>query len=876
MDPVLVKHLNQLTTVITPSRRMSARIRQDSNAIFAEKQRCWSTPRVYALNDWLVSCWEQLEIDGTIAQQLLSSTQSLLRWEYIIQQESMNKPLLRTYEAAKSAFEAWDHHHQWLCQTILNEPSDNIDHATFRQWAKTYHEWLSANHYIDVVQLPEKLLEMFIVEPRFKQKLVLYGFEEFSPLLARFFQTLNQHSWEIESLAPIAIASKPTRAFFAQPDQEFICAAAWAKDLLAKGKRNIAVVVPDLAKHRNRIEILFKDLHEPLGICQPAAEVSQKFNISAALPLIQYPLIHDALTMLKFSLSPGKLSAYLTLLQSPFFGKSETESMDRVRHGQDLKLVPLASWSLATALDFLTKLPSANLKEWQRMLQALASYVKTFQNRHRFSEWAIHFKNMLQILGWPGERVLNSIEYQIVKRWHELLHEMSLCDSILEAANFSQALNTLQKIAANIPFQPQDKGAPVQILGLLEAVGQHFDHLWVTGLNHEAWPPPARPNPFIPIELQRKLKMPHASSEREMIFAQKVTDRLKESAPEIIFSYAIQENERVLGPSNLIREIPLNTEYSNTYLNALSPLDSLLITQTVLEEVFDSKAPSITNEESFTGTSRTLTLQSLCPFKAFAEIRLKAKPLLESTIWLEPYQQGILIHQILEKYWSTALSHTEFNLEEMIETLIDQQLKIMIKGSPASYIEVEKWRLKTILLDIIEKEKERPPFKVFANEVEKSLDLAGLNFRFRFDRIDLDQENRYFLIDYKTGKVSIADLFGARPKAPQMPLYFLAAEDLSFQAFIVAKLSSQGCEFEGLSSVDIGIPGVKTLTQWRNNDSGLPETWEDLSHYWRQQLEPLAESFKEGKASVDPLEGMQTCQHCQLRCLCRIAERNSA
>ena len=64
---------------------------------------------------------------------------------------------------------------------------------------------------------------------------------------------------------------------------------------------------------------------------------------------------------------------------------------------------------------------------------------------------------------------------------------------------FAQALSRLGELAAASPFQVENEGAPIQIMGLLEATGLRFDHLWIMGLHDEALPAAANPNPFLPI-----------------------------------------------------------------------------------------------------------------------------------------------------------------------------------------------------------------------------------------------------------------------------------------------------------------------------------------------------------------------------------------
>jgi hypothetical protein len=80
--------------------------------------------------------------------------------------------------------------------------------------------------------------------------------------------------------------------------------------------------------------------------------------------------------------------------------------------------------------------------------------------------------------------------------------------------------------------------APIQILGLLEAAGQPFDALWVTGLAAERWPAAAQPNPLLPASWQRERNVPHSTAARELAYAQAITAQLTRAAPAVVVSHA--------------------------------------------------------------------------------------------------------------------------------------------------------------------------------------------------------------------------------------------------------------------------------------------------------------------------------------------------
>ena len=121
---------------------------------------------------------------------------------------------------------------------------------------------------------------------------------------------------------------------------------------------------------------------------------------------------------------------------------------------------------------------------------------------------------------------------------------------------YDEALSRLRRLAAGSPFAAGDEGAPIQIMDMLEAAGSRFDSLWIAGLHDREWPPPARPNPFLPLALQRLAGAPQSSAERELKYARRLTERLMQSAPAVICSHPTHSGEEPLRISSLIAHLP--------------------------------------------------------------------------------------------------------------------------------------------------------------------------------------------------------------------------------------------------------------------------------------------------------------------------------
>src|SRR5262245_57363419 len=196
------------------------------------------------------------------------------------------------------------------------------------------------------------------------------------------------------------------------------------------------------------------------------------------------------------------------------------------------------------------------------LLRALLEKLYALRETGLFSqktpaEWARHFSAVLDAAGFPGERALDSDEFQTRAKWHEALAELSRLDRVSNEMPFSRALQALRRICADTLFQPETPDTPIQVLGLLESAGVEFDHLWVAGLTDEAWPLKSSPDPFLPLAQQRKAGIPEASAEASLALDRRITDAWKRAAGEVVFSHFTKEEDREVLPSPLIAEVPV-------------------------------------------------------------------------------------------------------------------------------------------------------------------------------------------------------------------------------------------------------------------------------------------------------------------------------
>jgi ATP-dependent helicase/nuclease subunit B len=170
-----------------------------------------------------------------------------------------------------------------------------------------------------------------------------------------------------------------------------------------------------------------------------------------------------------------------------------------------------------------------------RRLAALAEFAgANLRGFRRAGEWARTALELLDVIGFPGERTLDSGEHQVLQKLHETVAAFATLDRVAGRMRFGEALERLSRMARETLFQPEAPDVPVQILGVLESAGMQFDHLWVSGLTDEAWPLAARPTPLIPVALQRSAGVPEASPAAALELDARITRGWLCAAAEVI------------------------------------------------------------------------------------------------------------------------------------------------------------------------------------------------------------------------------------------------------------------------------------------------------------------------------------------------------
>ena len=838
----------------------------------AAGRKTWCSPEILPWSRWARRCWEDCFYSGASGpsgprQVLLDPHQERVVWEQVIAESPAGANLLLTSATAHQAAQAWELLHAWRLPVSDPAWETTKDGKTFLQWAAAFESRCARQGWLNQARLVDSVAERIRSGAvAFPAKVLLIGFDEFTPQQEGLWQALRGAGCRLEEIQPPSAPAAAALVGLDSVEEEILTAARWARRALEGGASgNIGIVVRGLSGLRAKVERIFADILNPGGLLPGSPERPPAFHISIGAPLVEYPVVQAALLILEMGPETLALEKAASLLRSPFLRGSQSERTRRaVVYTELAKLggidVEIEALGRAASKNGCPAL-AASLSQWCGLRSAA-------RRRQRASQWSETFSLALSALGWPGERGLNSAEFQTVQKVSELLSQLAGLNFTLPEIGWQEAAARLRKLTSETQFQPEGAGEPIQILGILEASGMCFDHLWIAGLHDDAWPPAPSPNPFLPARLQRSHGLPHASAQRELAFARAATNRLLASAPQIVVSYPKRDEDRDLGPSPLLAALQQKSS-ADLALSDRNSFAERIRGQTELETLIDDTAPPFGLESPTRGGSDVFRLQSACPFRAFAELRLGASKPEAAEPGLPAKDRGILMHSALQSLWlqlgsqANLCSPAEEELKEQIGAAVDFAMtkNPPRRRLPARHWSLERARLQKLLGEWLEIEKQRKRFTVIEREKKRAIEFAGLQLELRIDRIDQLEDGRQIFIDYKSGLTAISKWGGERPDEPQLPLYCVTHEQQP-AAIAFAQVHKGELKFKGMAEEEGLLPGVPAKT---NLSSQIPE--------WKENLERLGREYRAGRAVVDPKDPSVTCEQCGLQALCRIYEQ---
>ena len=868
--------------VVTSNRRLARSLAAEFDQHQAQQvQTVWKTPQILPFTAFVTQLYDAAQHDPALTgvRTPLTPAQERALWQAVVGDSELG--LLSSAAAAALAADAWMLAHQWNVASRVRRYTSVADTRVFVSWAGDYLRRVNAAGATDHARLPDVVrghVESGAIAAPLR--VVLAGFDETTVQQQQFFDALAARGVLCERFEPTQHDAKPRRATCLDERNENESMADWvAARLAADPSSRIGIVVPQLASRRRSLAAALDAALVSDRLLAPA--IARPYSVSLGGALADVALIAFFLRSIRLVLGSVEFGEASAVLRSPYFAgaTNERDARDQVdaqlrrRCQRSVDFERLFEAAQASARDC-----DVDVAQLLGGLRALGQWRRQHATRSRRpSEWASAFAQALQSISAPGagDRALDSAEYQALARWQELLAEFAALDRIVNRLTATAAIGHLERLARETIFQPEGGAPPVQVLGVLEANALEFDHLWIMGLTAEALPPPAKPNPLLPIELQRAAGMPGASAAAELQRARGQLQRLLHSAPEVIVSHATIDADRQIAPSPLIASF----EPWVAAPRAARLIDA--IAQAPLASSRDAVAPPCQPVLPLRGGAAILQNQAACPFRAFAVHRLSARALELPHDGFDYRERGSLVHDTLAAFWTSLPEPTRDALAAMPEP---QRRALLSAAAEAAQSRLERRRGKLSvaltelesarLVRVIEQWLQyeiatRSAFRVVAIEDARTMRVGPLTIGARLDRVDESSDGARVVIDYKTGSTKNVGWLDERPDEPQLPLYLIASEPAA-RAIALARVRAGDVGFSGLAADPALLPG--RTNQWK----GQVVSWGALVDRWSRVLERLAVQFANGDAVVDPKRLPQTCRYCELPTLCRINERGGA
>ena len=106
-----------------------------------------------------------------------------------------------------------------------------------------------------------------------------------------------------------------------------------------------------------------------------------------------------------------------------------------------------------------------------RALQTIAQSEGIGSRSKTFPEWMDTADKLLQAAQWPGDRTLESDEYQARARWERMTGEVAALGFDGGRVAWGEFVTVLDRYAMETIFASESLGAPIQIMGALESSG---------------------------------------------------------------------------------------------------------------------------------------------------------------------------------------------------------------------------------------------------------------------------------------------------------------------------------------------------------------------------------------------------------------------
>jgi hypothetical protein len=313
------------------------------------------------------------------------------------------------------------------------------------------------------------------------------------------------------------------------------------------------------------------------------------------------------------------------------------------------------------------------------------------------------------------------------------------------------------------------------------------------------WPPAGSASPLVSRRLQEKHGMPDAVPADTVANAQRLVSHLCRSAPDVICSYPLTEDEADQTPSVLLESLlpdPLDADADPGWFAAD------LANRVGVADAADP-VPPIAPDEVLSGGAWTIQNQLTEPVAAFIGSRLGVRTLDEQASGLPALLRGNLIHDALYSLYFDKPSRDDIDSWTDVDDRIARALDFAFSDRERHtdtvlmrLFAMERQRVGGLLRDFVTLDASRDAFLVASVEREIEFSEAGVNLKLRVDRIDRMSDGSVAILDYKTGAEKHFLTSKGQPREFQLVAYACALDE-PVAALALVNVDSRTIGFDG-------------------------------------------------------------------------------
>ena len=851
------------TAIVTANRRLARELsRRYADEQVGRGRQAWLTPAIFYWRDWLRRVLDSAAAPDRYPQPLDRRSTSLLWEQCLAKRLPDGTPGLAGI--VRQAEHAWQRVIDWQVPVDeVRRTARSHDERLFAAAAVDFGTALSERGWVDSAQLAVTVIDVLRSEPVIAGDSILFaGFDRLSPLATQVMHTLEDCGTRVAVMPATGARAEVEVACFESGREELRAAGAWARALLsANPSAHIGIVCPGLESAPGQFARLLSEGLAPAWQFAGSGHAGP-VNVSYGRRLSEYPTIGIALLALRWIAQglPGREVSIL--LRSNGFSTGDAGVRSRLE--LRLRRFPDRAWTAQSLLAAIGGTAEADeAAPLVGFLTTIAAYAEAADERQSPLVCARRVDEFLAAIGWPGGESLDSTGFQLLNRWRELLNEFARVTRVQPTIRLAEAVGRISSMASDSIWQPETDSGPVQVLGLLEAGGLEFDHLWISGMDASQWPPPASPTPFLSNALQKNYGMPDGSPDQVLEDARALMQRLLGSANDTVVSWARVRDDSELTPSPLLERLE-TTGYEGPGDPGWTIREAAGTAS--VEKIVDDIAPAVGPDEQVRGGAYTVQKQHVEPFRAFAEGRLGIRRPDAFNCGLSPGQRGEIVHSALHNLLADRPDHRQlagWDTDERVRRIgaaIDRALAPHQRATDEvlnRLISIERARLQRILRAFIDSELERPPFAVVGLEEAQFLERYGVRLGLRIDRIDRLDDGRIAIIDYKTGRAG----------------HFRNRENRLTEVQLVVYAEAVTADVGALAYVHLDSRAI----QWFGAGPGQgddEEDWLESLVTWRAEVDEALQALAGGDARIDRMQS--TTDSRPLAILSRAEERKRA